>query len=223
MQKTAIKNIDVRYSKKYILIITVLLVAVGICFFQFNTSSDIDKESIVNYPPTNTGPIVAFGDSLVSGVGAWTAGGFVTMLSEDTGKPILNFGRGGDTATLALSRIDQVIAEKPSIVIILLGGNDYLNKVPKEETFANLEHIITKLQGEGSVTLLLGVRGGLLRDSYESDYQRLAEETGSAYVPNVLDGLLGEDAYMDDVIHPNEVGYRIIAEKVHLVLREILP
>jgi lysophospholipase L1-like esterase len=71
--------------------------------------------------------------------------------------------------------------------------------------------------------VLLGVRGGLLRDNYESDYQKLAEETGSAYVPNVLDGLLGEDAYMDDVIHPNEVGYRIIAEKVHLVLREILP
>lgn len=199
------------------------MVAVGIYFFQINTSSEVDKESIVNYPPTNAGPIVAFGDSLVSGVGARTEGGFVTMLSEDINEPIVNLGRGGDTTALALSRIDQVIAEEPSIVIILLGGNDYLNRVSKEETFVNLRNIITRLQDEGSVTLLLGVRGGLLRDSYGNDYRDLARETGSAFVPNVLDGLLGESAYMDDAIHPNENGYRTIAQNVYPILREVLP
>jgi acyl-CoA thioesterase-1 len=115
-----------------------------------------------------------------------------------------------------------VIAENPKIVIILLGGNDYLNRTPREETFANLEVMIEKFQEEGVVVMLLGIRGGLLRDSYASGYRALAQKTGSAYVPDVLDGLLGNSQFMDDAIHPNEDGHRLIAQKIYPVLQELL-
>lgn len=62
--------------------------------------------------------------------------------------------------------------------------------------------------------VLLGVRGGLLYDSYEGDYRNLARETGAVYVPNVLDGLVGNPKYMDDAIHPNDSGYAIMADKI---------
>lgn len=207
---------------KYGFIILLLVIALGGYLLLSDNAVTIDKSSIVNYSPQGNGPIIAFGDSLVSGVGAETEGGFVTILSEMINETILNYGRGGDTTELALSRIDEVLAEDPRITLILLGGNDYLNRVPKEETFNNLKEIITKLQAEGSLTIVLGVRGGLLRDSYGNDYRKLAEETGSAYVPNVLEDLIGNDEYMDDAIHPNEAGHRMIAEKIYPILEELL-
>jgi lysophospholipase L1-like esterase len=207
---------------KYGYILLLLIIVFGGYLLLNDDTSGIDRSSIANYPIQSNGPILAFGDSLVSGVGADTNGGFVTMLSEMIDEPILNYGRGGDTTELALSRIDEVLAEDPRLTLILLGGNDYLNRTSKEKIFNNLEQIITKFQERGSITVLLGVRGGLLRDSYGSDYRRLAEETGSAYVPNVLDGLIGNDEFMDDAIHPNEEGHRMIAEKIYPTLEELL-
>ena len=102
--------------------------------------------------------------------------------------------------------------------MLLLGGNDFLKRVPKHEMLSNLEQIITAIQNKGAVVILLGVRGGLITDSYESDLRSLAEKTGSAYVPNVLKGLIGNPKYMDDSIHPNNAGYAIIADHIYPLL-----
>ena len=110
----------------------------------------------------------------------------------------------------------------PKVVMLLLGGNDFLKRVPKHEMLSNLEQIITAIQNKGAVVILLGVRGGLITDSYESDLRSLAEKTGSAYVPNVLKGLIGNPKYMDDSIHPNNAGYAIIADHIYPVLLKVL-
>jgi len=175
---------------------------------------------ITNYPSSGE-TVVAFGDSLVSGVGAETEGGFVTMLSEMLGMPIINLGRSGDTTELGLLRIGDILKQNPKVVIVLLGGNDYLTRKPKEKIFENLRTIIATIYDSGAVVLLLGVRGGLLYDSYDDDFEALAHELGAAHVSNVLDGLLGESEFMYDSIHPNERGYEIIAERVFPVLQEI--
>ena len=70
--------------------------------------------------------------------------------------------------------------------------------------------------------MLLGIRGGLLRDEYQGDYQDLAQSLGTAYVPNVLDGLFGNSALMSDAIHPNDDGYQVIADKVEPVLLDLV-
>jgi acyl-CoA thioesterase I len=204
-------------------IVVLIILAVLMAGYYFLKEEGLpEKASIVNYPPVNHGPIIAFGDSLVSGVGAETEGGFVTLLSEISGWQIENFGRGGDTTSLALHRIDPILKQKPKVAIILLGGNDYLGRIPKEQTFQNLNTIIEKFQEEGSVVVLLGVRGGIFRDTYQKGYKKLAKETGSVFVPNVLSEILGKNEYMSDMIHPNESGHQKIAEKVYPALRFIL-
>lgn len=177
--------------------------------------------TIKNYPSSGE-TIIAFGDSLVQGVGATEGNDFVSLLSLRLNTPIVNLGRSGDTTAEALLRINDVLSRNPKAVMVLLGGNDFLKRVPKAETLSNLEWIITTIQNTGAVVVLLGVRGGLIADSYESDLRSLAEKTGSEYVPNVLKGLIGNPKYMDDAIHPNNAGYAIIADHIYPVLLSVL-
>jgi acyl-CoA thioesterase I len=176
------------------------------------------KEQITNYPPTSS-TIVAFGDSLVEGKGATMGNDFVSVLERSVGRPILNHGVSGDTTADALMRLDAVIAEKPGIVLLLLGGNDYLRRVPEETTRKNFVTIIEALHHAGAVVVLLGVRGGLLQDTRESLYEDLAKEYHLVYVPDVLDGIFGRSALMADGIHPNDAGYAIMSDRIYMVLQ----
>jgi len=70
-------------------------------------------------------------------------------------------GVPGDTTADGLARMSELNAYKPKVVLLLLGGNDYLKRIPQEQTFANLAAIIKDIQSRGAIVLLLGVRGGL--------------------------------------------------------------
>lgn len=168
------------------------------------------------------GPIVAFGDSLVAGVGATKGNDLVSLLSRRAGETIANMGVPGDTTASALARVDAAVARSPRAVIVLLGGNDFLRRVPRAETFANLEAIVSEMQESGAAVLLLGVRGDVLGSGAADEYEALAERTGSAYVPDVLDGLFGDNRYMSDGIHPNDAGYARIAERVYPQLERVM-
>lgn len=194
-----------------------VLVFIVILLFVFLRGN----EKIKNYPPKD-GPIVAFGDSLVAGTGSTFGNDFVSVLSTKIGESITNLGIPGDTTASGLSRLDSLLDEDPRIVILLLGGNDFIRKVPREETFSNLRLIINKIQAQGSMVLLLGVRGGLISDNADEFFEDLAKETGSAYVPNVLSGLFADSRYMSDAIHPNNAGYAKVADKVYKVLKDTL-
>ena len=90
--------------------------------------------------PTSGERIIAFGDSLVQGVGASPGHDIVSVLSRRLGVPIVNAGRSGDTTGAALTRLDSaVLSRNPRIVIVLLGGNDMLRRVPRATTFDNLD------------------------------------------------------------------------------------
>lgn len=166
--------------------------------------------------------IVAFGDSLIQGVGATTGNDFVTKLSEKIGQPIVNLGVSGNTTADALARIDTVLEQNPRIVIILLGGNDYLRRIPPDTTFANLALIVDAIHEKGSAVVLLGVRGGLIRDTYHARFKEFAKVHQTAFVPNVLDGLIGDKTLMSDAIHPNDTGYARIVDKIYPVLKDLM-
>lgn len=199
-------------KKVLILIATIILISIVI-FLIFKKPKDTE-----NYFRQGS-TIVAFGDSLVQGVGATKDNDFVKVLEGMIKQPIINMGVSGNTTAQGLKRLDEVIEKNPKIVLVLLGGNDFLRKVPIEETFANLETIISRLQENETTVVLLGIRGGLLNDPYKEKFEKLAKEKNVSYVPDVLSGLLGKKQYMSDAIHPNDLGYKKIAEKIYPVMR----
>jgi lysophospholipase L1-like esterase len=174
------------------------------------------EQEVTNYPSQGR-DIVAFGDSLVAGVGS-NRGGFVDLLGER----VINLGVSGNTTRDALARINELDDYNPKVVIVLLGGNDFLRKVPEEETFSNLSQIIQEVQKRGAVVLLLGVRSGILSNRYDKEFKRLSEELGTAYVSDVLDGVFGHPDLMYDTIHPNDSGYKLIADRVRPELNKLI-
>ncbi|HRH25644.1 MAG TPA: GDSL-type esterase/lipase family protein [Parcubacteria group bacterium] len=201
-------------SHKYIKFGLVVLLIIGI-FFLLR-----DERTITNYPSQGS-DIIAFGDSLVAGVGSST-GGFVDMLSKDLGVEVVNLGISGNTTKDALDRVEVLKDYKPKLVMILLGGNDFLRKVPTEETFANLDKIVRVVVNQGSVVVLLGVRSGVLSNRYDEEYEKLASKYGAVYVSDVLDGVFGRPNLMYDTIHPNDLGYRIIADRLNPVIKKLI-
>ncbi len=200
--------------KKITIIILATLFIIGAVFFLFQKSP-----VITNYPSQGK-TIVAFGDSLVEGVGATTANDFVSLLSKLISKPIINMGVAGNTSADGLTRVESVNAQDPKVVLVLFGGNDYLRKIPIEETFKNIDDIVMKLQSGGAVVVLLGIQGGILSDKYNEHFEEIAEKRGALYVPNVLDGVIGHGELMDDAIHPNDLGYKKIADKIFPILKK---
>ena len=173
---------------------------------------------ITRYPirnaPSAGRTMVAFGDSLVSGAGVKPGEEWVALLSASLKRPIVNAGVPGDTTAAAITRLDQLQELHPDLVIVLLGGIDALQRVPPDQTVANLHQIITRLQDDGAVVLLVGVRGGVIGDPYHRKFAKLARETSAAYVPNILDSVLGNDYLMADELHPNFRGQRVMAERL---------
>ncbi|MDP3735239.1 MAG: GDSL-type esterase/lipase family protein [bacterium] len=176
---------------------------------------------IRNYPSAGK-DIIAFGDSLVEGIGSTAGGGFVPILSERIGRRIVNLGRSGDTTASGLARVEEIFRYDPQVVILVLGGNDFLRKIAQETTFANLERIIERVQEKGAIVLLLGVKGTLLGDKAESYFKELSERRGTAYVPNILDGIFGKPGLMYDSIHPNDAGYTRIADRLYPELKKLI-
>ncbi len=200
--------------KKVLIGILAVVAVAGILFFLLKKSP-----TIKNFPGEGK-TIVAFGDSLTEGVGSTEGNDFVSLLSKQIDTPILNLGVSGDTSAKGLARVDKVIAQDPKVVILLLGGNDFLRRIPKEETFKNIDAIVEKIQNSGAIVILLGIKGGVLSDEYEAYFEKIAKNRGTFYISNVLDGLLGHKEYMSDAIHPNDAGYKKIAERVLPVLKK---
>lgn len=201
-------------NKKIGIGIVGLILIFGFYIFSNNTE-------IVNYPSSGNG-IIAFGDSLVAGVGSTDGNDFVSRLSRGVGQQILNLGVPGNTTRDGLARITEVTQYNPEVVLLLLGGNDALRRISKEETEANLRSLIVQIQDTGAVVVLLGVRGGLLGDGYKSMYENLSDELGTAYVEDVLKGLFGKPQFMSDAIHPNDAGYAKVAERILPVLQSVI-
>lgn len=180
-----------------------------------------DNVEIKNYPSKGT-DILAFGDSLIEGIGSTQNNDFISLLSKRIGKEIINLGVSGNTTEDGIERLNDLENYNPKIVILLLGGNDALRRIPTEKTFNNLGFIIQKIQDKGAAVLLLGIKGNLLGDKYKSEFEKISKKYQTAYVPNVLDGLFANPKLMSDGIHPNDAGYKIIAEKVYPVLITLL-
>ena len=173
--------------------------------------------------PTAGERVIAFGDSLVEGVGASAGRDVVSLLSARVGVPIVNAGRSGDTTGTARARLDSaVLSRRPRVVIVVLGGNDFLRRIPHEETFANLDAIVDRIRERGAAVILVGLSFGVLTDTYGDGYEDLARRTSSGLVPDILEGILGQPDLMADHIHPNDRGYRMMADRIEPVLRELL-
>jgi lysophospholipase L1-like esterase len=157
--------------------------------------------------------VVCFGDSLTYGVGRGEGLAYPDHLAQRLATEVVNAGVSGDTTGQALRRLDAVLAEDPWLVIVELGGNDILRRVPLETTERNFNAIVERLLEAGVVPLLIEVRGPFGR-RYARLFDRLEKRHGVPVIRDVLPDLLLDLRYKSDGIHLNAAGYEVLADGV---------
>lgn len=171
---------------------------------------------IKNDPPSGTN-IIALGDSLTKlppGIGEKT---YPEILSDMIGKPIINAGVSGNTTAQVMARLERDVLDRdPKIVLVLIGGNDFLKeRRPIDDIIGSIREIILQIQDKGAMVVLVGLEvptplGGV----GGSKFRDLAQETGAVYVPTVMKGILDNPGLRLDPIHPNTSGAKIMAERI---------
>ena len=202
-----------KFFKENKLISIVGLLIVFVLFFSLSNNNSAPP---TNLPLKSSGPIIAFGDSLVVGVGSsQTRGGFVTRLENKLGIEIINAGVSGNTTRDGLARLESdVLSKNPKLVIISLGGNDYLKRLPSEESTSNLNQIVSRIHQTGSAVILLGVKTGIVSDASKKIFGDVVGNHNPIYIENILGGIIFNDELMADAIHPNDDGYDIFTDKI---------
>lgn len=166
--------------------------------------------------------IVAFGDSLSYGKGASREETYPARLAQLSGKQVVNLGLNGDTAAAAPKRLPEVLAQKPYMVLIEFGGNDFMRTVPFEQTMAAMTQMVETVQASGAIAVIVDTGGYYGMRKYTKAYKKLAKEKGAVFVPGILDGIFGEKELMSDQIHPNAAGYKRVADKVYKYIKDYL-
>lgn len=157
--------------------------------------------------------IVVLGDSIASGHGAGPGEAFPELLAAQLDTEVINQGVPGDTAENGLDRVDAALAAEPWLVIVELGGNDILNRVPPERTEAALRSILQRLLAANVVPMLVEVEVPFA-GRYAEIYGKLADEFNVPVVDDALGDILLDPALKSDPIHPNAQGQVVLAEAV---------
>ena len=183
--------------------------------------------------------IFCHGDSLTEGADIEVAYRWPSLLQNALGTKVINTGIGGDTTAGLLSRFStDVIPRKPGAVILMGGTNDFWWDLPTNTVLANLFSMAYQAQFHG-VAPLFGLpmpfdKNQAAKQSYsppqagydqllakvKSLRQKLKTVAGESDIP-VLDfyhlfiadgGRIRSDLFLDDGMHANRQGHRMMAE-----------
>ena len=178
--------------------------------------------------------IVCFGDSITAGYAVRR--GFPSFLLEslrqrfpDSKIEMINSGISGDTSKDGLSRLDwAVLSYEPDLVTINFGINDCVLGLSLEEFEMNLVEMVRRIRAGPDSEILLLSSQPLESPPYDQrvlDYyqtvERVAKEMNvgfvdvyGAWMKRVRAGMPLDSLILPGLDHPNEAGYRIIAEEL---------
>lgn len=178
--------------------------------------------------------IVAHGDSITAGFAVRR--GFPSFWREmlqikypDARIELINSGISGDTTIDGLARLDwSVLSYEPDLVSINFGINDCVMGLGLDEFELNLVQMVRRIRaGPGSEILLLSSQpletppyDRLVQDYYQA-VRRVASEMDvgfvdvyGAWMERVRQGTPLSSLIIPGLDHPNEAGYKIIAEEL---------
>ena len=164
--------------------------------------------------------IVFFGDSLTTGYNMKEKDqSYPSKLARKLKLPKIVYGFNGYTTEKALTVVDKLKEQAPTLLVVTLGGNDILRRKKLDETENNLRQIFGKLQAMGHTVVFTEVLSVFDGDRHEV-YRKLCSEFEIAMVPDILKGLLSDNEAMVDNIHPDIKGCEVISDRVLKVIKE---
>lgn len=164
--------------------------------------------------------VLALGDSLTSGVGVTPDTAYPAVLARLTGWNMVNGGVSGDTSAQALARLPALLTEHaPQLVIVSIGGNDFLRKLPEADTRTNVHAICQQALASGAQVLLVAVPRATVAAALGqmTDHTLYAEVAKGLNVPLLREAwgeVLAKPDLRSDQVHANAKGYEQFARSV---------
>ncbi len=183
------------------------------------TSSCSDKTQLQALDENTT--ILAFGDSLTYGTGTSNDKAYPAVLERLINRKVVNAGIPGEISSKGLSRLPNLIKQlQPGLIIICHGGNDILRKLDLNKTSNNIQQMIDLARQNNSQVVLIGVpEFGLFLES-SPIYQALAKNNQLPIADDILADILAKASLKSDHIHPNAMGYQMLAKRIALLLKQ---
>lgn len=197
---------------------------------QETTEAEVTKTN------TATKTILFFGDSLTAGYGLDDSNdAYPTVIqtiidSLDLDYVVVNSGLSGETTSGGLGRINWVLNQKVDVFVLELGANDGLRGISLTETRENLQAITdtVRIKHPEIPIILAGMQlppnlGQDYTKEFKAIFEELAEKNDLEIIPFLLKDVGGiPELNLDDGIHPNEEGQKIVANNVWAVLEPLL-
>jgi lysophospholipase L1-like esterase len=166
--------------------------------------------------------ILAFGDSLTYGSGAGRDESYPTALSRLTGLEVINAGVPGEVSSQGVERLPGLLDEHlPQLMILCHGGNDMLHKQELNLLAQNLRSMIRMAHERGISVLMLAVPKPGVFMNPPVLYKEIAGEMKVPVALEIVPDILSERSLKSDTIHPNRDGYRIMAEEIFQLMKEV--
>jgi acyl-CoA thioesterase-1 len=172
--------------------------------------------------------VLALGDSLTAGAGVSPEQAWPTLLATNTGWQVINGGVNGNTSGDALKRLPALLEEhQPALVLLTLGGNDMLRRLPPQQIEENLVRMIVRCKAEGAqvvvvATPLPSLTGAVLRNlSAPEFYRQVAAAHQVPLIEDAIAEVLSDPLLKGDQVHPNAEGHAILAMKIFEALRHV--
>jgi acyl-CoA thioesterase-1 len=175
----------------------------------------------------DAGTILFVGTSLTAGYGVGPDNAYPAVIQQMIDSAglryrVVNAGISGETSAGGLRRIDWSLQQPAAVLVLELGANDALRGLDPASMHGNLDAILTRarqLNPDIEIVLVGMEAPPNLGDDYARSFRNvftdLARQHGAALVPFLLDGVAAEPSLnIEDGIHPNVRGHRILAGNV---------
>jgi acyl-CoA thioesterase-1 len=172
--------------------------------------------------PQDSPAVVFLGDSITHGHRLPREAAYPHRISQALGITVVNAGISGDTTAGGLARLERdVLARRPRLVVVALGVNDMLGRLPGERSLQNLRTITQRVRAQGADVILLHVTlPGVPGDGHRQALREIARTEGATLVEDFLEGVVPDHTY--DGLHPDEQGQAMLADRLAPVIRKAL-
>jgi acyl-CoA thioesterase-1 len=150
-----------------------------------------------------------------------------TLLATKTGWLVTNAGVSGDTSAGALQRLPALLDEhSPQLVLVTLGGNDMLRRLPQAQTTANLGQMLLLVKARGAKAVLLAtpkptIAGAAFNNLSPAEfYRQVAKDNQVPLIEDAMADVLSDPQLKGDQLHPNAAGHALLSKKVFEALKK---
>jgi len=177
--------------------------------------------------------IACIGDSITFGFEMESNKKWTSLLSTKLKVEVINYGINGDTTAGMLSRFEQMIVKhNPTHVIITGGTNDLWFGLKDELIISNIHAMICHAKHNGIDTII-----GIPPPFYNLNDLNFIQENFSECIRSFKSTLiafcdqkelpyidfsnnLSQDHFLEDDLHPNEEGQKLMMENARTVLNK---